>query len=497
LEKQQGSLLRSIFEQKKKALGMIDFRGCEVKIRVSTLKSVEKEKTRSSVKKGKLRFLFEIVHPARHPIFLRETPDGTTLKSYKAHGRSYNCLLRAESKQEMDDWFYAINYLSHRLLTSEGLFSIPSSAKMVTTPHLNVLLARYFEDLRTSSILRYVLMQKLGSKLAKMGRPPELGPLVLEDFDLGHELKDIFQGMRIVATDVPNELLGEIDIHYTNGVNLRLSTSLIKLNVQIPLVVAIDLNLLVGKLKLCCPSALVAKWWICFDRLPELDVGITLYIDGRKLPVSSLPKLRHWVFHAVQNLVRNRLVWPARLKFRVPFPGQKIEMEIMNATAQPPSTPAAPSKVTPSDVIARHYLATRYFEEILNHRQLHLIEELFTPDCVVYGGLEANGQAANSPLYGTEAVRDHVAAFIAGFSRLRFICENVSAKGQYHAIVQWKARANNDGPFLGLPPNGAEVLLHGVTVNVIRYGNQRIAIQYHYYEGGGISSILSSLRSAA
>jgi len=104
------------------------------------------------------------------------------------------------------------------------------------------------------------------------------GPLVLEDFDLGHELKDIFQGMRIVATDVPNELvralpaagvfspcfccsgfvrwqptnedahqLGEIDIHYTNGVNLRLSTSLIKLNVQIPLVVAIDLNLLVGK----------------------------------------------------------------------------------------------------------------------------------------------------------------------------------------------------------------------------------------------------------
>lgn len=105
-----------------------------------------------------------------------------------------------------------------------------------------------------------------------------------------------------------------------------------------------------------------------------------------------------------------------------------------------------------------------------------MIEELFTPDCVVYGGLEANGQAANSPLYGTEAVRDHVAAFIAGFSRyappsqffasanaphrqcdprLRFICENVSAKGQYHAIVQWKARANNDGPFLGLPPNGA------------------------------------------
>jgi hypothetical protein len=39
---------------------------------------------------------------------------------------------------------------------------------------------------------------------------------------------------------------------------------------------------------------------------------------------SSLPKLRHWVFHAIQNLVRDRLVWPARLKFRFPFPGQRI-----------------------------------------------------------------------------------------------------------------------------------------------------------------------------
>jgi hypothetical protein len=39
---------------------------------------------------------------------------------------------------------------------------------------------------------------------------------------------------------------------------------------------------------------------------------------------SSLPKLRHWVFHAIQNMVRDRLVWPARLKFRFPFPGQRI-----------------------------------------------------------------------------------------------------------------------------------------------------------------------------
>jgi len=176
---------------------MIDFRGCEVKIRVSTLKSVEKEKTRSSVKKGKLRFLFEIVHPARHPIFLRETVRGNAFPSpanvclcvgfdrmalcgvvfspmarrssltRPTAARTTVCFVPSQSKR----WTtgstpsttcptvclytahasapFAFHHLclTHSWLgqTSEGLFSIPSSAKMVTTPHLNVLLARYFE----------------------------------------------------------------------------------------------------------------------------------------------------------------------------------------------------------------------------------------------------------------------------------------------------------------------------------------------------------------
>jgi len=37
---------------------------------------------------------------------------------------------------------------------------------------------------------------------------------------------------------------------------------------------------------------------------------------------------------------------------------------------------------------------------------------------------------------------------------VRFICESVSVEGQYHAIVRWKARATNDGPFLGHTPLG-------------------------------------------
>jgi hypothetical protein len=42
-------------------------------------------------------------------------PSGAQLKSYKAHGRTHRCLLRAGSKMAMDDWFYAINYSAHSL----------------------------------------------------------------------------------------------------------------------------------------------------------------------------------------------------------------------------------------------------------------------------------------------------------------------------------------------------------------------------------------------
>ena len=38
--------------------------------------------------------------------------------------------------------------------------------------------------------------------------------------------------------------------------------------------------------------------------------------------------------------------------------------------------------------------------------------------------------------------------------RVRFICESVSVEGQYHAIVRWKARATNDGTFLGHAAHG-------------------------------------------
>lgn len=62
--------------------------------------------------------------------------------------------------------------------------------------------------------------------------------------------------------------------------------------------------------------------------------------------------------------------------------------------------------------------------------------------------------AANVPLHGVEGVYEHVAALLWAFPRVRFYCESVSVEGQYHAIVRWKARATNDGTFLGHAPLG-------------------------------------------
>jgi hypothetical protein len=53
------------------------------------------------------------------------------------------------------------------------------------------------------------------------------------------------------------------------------------------------------QLKVYCPADVSAKWWACFNRLPELNVGITLYIDGRKLPVRY--------YYAPPNPSSNRL----------------------------------------------------------------------------------------------------------------------------------------------------------------------------------------------
>jgi hypothetical protein len=46
-----------------------------------------------------------------------------------------------------------------------------------------------------------------------------------------------------------------------------------------------------------------------------------------------------------------------------------------------------------------------------------VIEELFTADCVVHGGLAANGEAALGPLHGVEGVYTHVSALLTAFPR--------------------------------------------------------------------------------
>jgi hypothetical protein len=132
--------------------------------------------------------------------------------------------------------------------------------------------------------------------------------------------------------------------------------------------------------------------------------------------------------------------------------GDGADMEIMYAVVRPPTAPAPVVRVEMNEVVARRYLATRYFEEIINRRQIHrtphaarrtrtrhtphatrhaqhdtrlrvvvgggaVIEELFTADCVVHGGLAANGEAALGPLHGLEGVYTHVSALLTAFPR--------------------------------------------------------------------------------
>lgn len=46
-------------------------------------------------------------------------------------------------------------------------------------------------------------------------------------------------------------------------------------------------------------------------------------------------------------------------------------MEIMYAVVRPPTALAPVVPVEMNEVVARRYLATRYFEEIINRRQIH------------------------------------------------------------------------------------------------------------------------------
>ena len=104
---------------------------------------------------------------------------------------------------------------------------------------------------------------------------------------------------------------------------------------------------------------------------------------------------------------------------------------------------------------ANKALARKMFEDVLNGRNLDLLDELATSDYVEHNPLP--GQRA-----GIDGIRDRYTMVLTAFDP-HFTIDDVIAEGD-KVVLRWTNAGTHVGEFLGMPPTGRSYRIPGVEI---------------------------------
>jgi predicted ester cyclase len=107
-------------------------------------------------------------------------------------------------------------------------------------------------------------------------------------------------------------------------------------------------------------------------------------------------------------------------------------------------------------------LARRWFDEVINQRNLDALPEIYAADYAYHGqgGLE---------MRGLEQVRGFAAAILAGSDDRRAVVERQVVDGD-RVVTQFRSRGTHTGTFQGIEPTGKEWVTEGIVISRIENG---------------------------
>ncbi|HEV2712617.1 MAG TPA: ester cyclase [Gaiellaceae bacterium] len=113
-------------------------------------------------------------------------------------------------------------------------------------------------------------------------------------------------------------------------------------------------------------------------------------------------------------------------------------------------------------------VARRFYEEVLNKRNVDLLDELVVPDYEEHDPLP--GQRT-----GLDGLKDRVNILIEGLDP-HFTIEDVIAEGD-KVVVRWTNSGTNVGDFLGIPATGRSFRTPGI--DIYRMEGGKLAEHWH------------------
>ena len=109
----------------------------------------------------------------------------------------------------------------------------------------------------------------------------------------------------------------------------------------------------------------------------------------------------------------------------------------------------------------------RFIEELWNQRKLELADELFDEHCITHQ-LQIGSDPKGAPR-GPEAMKHHVADWLASFPDIHFTVEQMLAEGD-RVMTQCYALATHTATWLGIPATGRAVKIQMFVVHRIARG---------------------------
>ena len=106
---------------------------------------------------------------------------------------------------------------------------------------------------------------------------------------------------------------------------------------------------------------------------------------------------------------------------------------------------------------ANKAIVRRAYLDGMNNRDLTIIDETFAPDYVVH-------YPDTEPIYGRDAAKEAISAFLDAFPDIVFTIEDQLAEGN-KVTTRWTAVGTFNGEFRGFPKKGVSIAPTGESVN--------------------------------
>lgn len=107
-------------------------------------------------------------------------------------------------------------------------------------------------------------------------------------------------------------------------------------------------------------------------------------------------------------------------------------------------------------------LINRFVEELWNERRLEVADAIFAKDYVTHQ--LHSGVPVDAVPRGPEAIKEHIAGWIASFPDLRFNIEQMLSEGD-RVATQLLMEGTHRGAWLGIPASGKKLQIRMFTVH--------------------------------